>query len=79
MEVSFKIAVLFAIGLTVIYFGTFEPRSWVCKVFSFIYTCVIFCKVVAIDLFGRVKSICNKKCHKRTDIERYVYPNKNRE
>jgi len=78
MGVSFKIAVLFVIGLTVIYFATFEPRMWVKKVYSFIYVCGIFVKVVAIDIFYRVKALYTKE-KKRTDIERYVYPNKNRD
>jgi len=77
MKIELLIGILFMAGISLIYLATFESRAWVKRVFSLIYTLWLFIRAMVFDLFVRVKYRKGKR--RKIDIERYVYPNKERE
>lgn len=77
MKIELLTGILFMAGISLIYLATFESRTWVKKVFSLIYTLWLFIRAMVFDLFVRVKYRNGKR--RKMDIERYVYPNKERE
>lgn len=64
-------------ALSLIYLATFESRTWVKKVFILAYTVWLLIRAMVVDAFMRVKYRKGKA--RKMDIERYVYPNKERE
>lgn len=77
MKIELLTGILFMAALSLIYLATFESRTWVKKVFILAYTVWLFIRAMVVDAFIRVKYRKGKA--RKMDIERYVYPNKERE
>jgi small-conductance mechanosensitive channel len=77
MKIELLTGILFMAALSLIYLATFESRTWVKKVFILAYTVWLLIRAMVVDAFMRVKYRKGKA--RKMDIERYVYPNKERE